>query len=249
MLRGSQNWCGWSRRHWLPRDVTSAAVVLNLNARSDEMTLISSTHISVWKDQSGGGRDGSQGTDGNRPIYSANGGPGGRPCVTFSATANGSTGQWIAWGNVFSSLTSAEVFIVRKAASDPASPFPDEGAIWHFGTNVNGDLAPFSDGNVYDAFGSTARKPTGDPTTSLASWHIYNVTSVSGEWTSRINGVQHFTTATNTVGFDTSALLGKTLGALGSSSMTTIWIFDAKLSTTDRASVTQYLAFDNGISI
>ncbi len=224
-----------------PSDITSASPVMNLNAVAAQMTLISSTHISAWNDQLGSGISGTQPVDasGQRPIYSASGGPGDKPYVSFGANAG--VGQWVVFGDVFSALTAAEVFVVRKAGADPAGPFPDEGGFWHFGTNANGDLLPFTDGNVYDCFGSTARKSTGNPTVALTGWHIYNVITTASEWTSNINGVEHFTTGTNTVGFAAAATLGKTLGAVGDSAITTIWMFDGKLSTEDRAAMLTWL--------
>ena len=92
-------------------------------------------------------------------------------------------------------------------------------------------------------------------TPALATEHIYNVITASGEWTSNINDTQHFTTATNTVAFTATAGYGRsrTTAYLDGVSAELI-IFDAKLSSGDRDSVfadleAYYLAAAAGLSI
>jgi hypothetical protein len=232
----SSGWAGWARRNWRPKDVTSVALALNLNPDSTQMTLVSSTHISVWADQSGNGRDGSQGTDAVRLIYDATGGPAGSPCVDLSTA-----GTNVGFGDVFSGLTAAEIFVVRYLAADP--PTVGAGAFYSFGSAGTSDHVPFSDGNVYDGFASTVRSATGNPTPSLAGWHVYNVTSTASEWTNRINGIQHFTTGSNTVGWSTTPLLGRSVAAISGTSdkLLTVWMWAGKLSAGDRAAEISWL--------
>lgn len=225
-----------SQRLFDPYIDLKSAIHCNLNANSSQMTLVSTTHISVWADQSGSGRDGSQGTDAARMTYNATGGPQSLPCVDTVAAS----GQYVLFADVFSSLTAAEAFVVRKLATDPPSG-SSSGGMWKFGTAGSADNVPFTDGTIYDGFGSTARKTTVNPTPSMANWHIYNVTSISGEWTNRLNGAQLFTTATNTVGFNTAPRFGSEAAAAIDASFTTLWIFNRKLNAFERWGMNTYL--------
>lgn len=144
--------------------------------------------------------------------------------------------------NVFSALTSGEVFLAVKLDADPPSSF-DWSGLWHFGTNTDSDHYPFTDGVIYDGWGSTARKTAGNPTLSLAAARIYNVSSAPGAWTARLDGTQLFTTATNTVAFTTVPKLGKGVLLAGS---THYWldgdigeliVFGQVLSSGDRSTV------------
>ena len=125
----------------------------------------------------------------------------------------------------------------------------DRGAHDGAGTGASITTFPCTDSNIYDSFGTSARKATGDPSPSLTSFVLYNVTSVSGEWTSNINGAQHFTTGTNTVGFRTNTAIG--VGA--ESGLTNIQnsldgdiaeliLYPAKLSSGDRTALEAYIA-------
>jgi hypothetical protein len=106
-----------------------------------------------------------------------------------------------------SSLTVGEVFIVAKVNADPPGAAADSG-FWKIGSvGGAGTHVPFTDGVIYDEFGSTAQKTVGDAAASLTSTFHYNVLSKDGEWTARLNGVQIFTTGTNTVGFSATPVL------------------------------------------
>ena len=83
------------------------------------------------------------------------------------------------------------------------------------GTGGENNHYPWTDGNIYDGWGTNVRKSTGNPSLSLTEKRVYNVVSRSGEWTSRIDGGLHFTTATNAVSFPSTALFQK-IGCNGS---------------------------------
>lgn len=230
----SQNWSGWSRRNWQPKDAPTTWV-LNLNANASQMTLETGSKISTWNDQTGAGNNGTQGTDAQRLIYNATGGPGNLPFVAFDPSA----GTNVSFADVFSGLTGAEVFIVRKVGADP--PAAGVGAFYHFGTSGADDHVPYVDGNVYDGFGSTSRFSVGNPAASMANWHIWNVTTIAGEYTARVNGVQIFTTGANTVGFFTACKFGRGVGSMSDGGTTTIWLAGGKLNGGDRAAMLSWL--------
>ena len=105
--------------------------------------------------------------------------------------------------------TQGEMFVVLKIANDPPSLGAKSG--YHYiGSAASGTHYPFTDGIVYDAFGTNTRKTVGDLATPLTSPHIYNVRSSAGNWTLEINGTQVFTTASNTAAFIGAALFGTT---------------------------------------
>jgi hypothetical protein len=182
-----------------PRKFSSNGLACFLNA---ERGITIDTGVGVWAGVGGSGASASNATDATQPTLSATGGPGGKPAVAFTG------GQLLQFADVFSAFTAAELFMVWKADADPS--VTGAGGLWYFGTGGSADVIPFTDGNVYDGFGSSARKDAiaANPTVSLATWNRYSVVTTSAEWTSRINGTQHSTTATNTVAFHTSCNLG-----------------------------------------
>lgn len=165
---------------------------------------------------------------GNHPTLSSapavEVGTGGRRVWRFEGA------QYITFPNVFSALTECEVFIVVKADG-----VATHDRLWNFQAVFgNGDTRyPFvTDGAIYDDFGTDARKSTGVPASSpVDDYIIYNVTTKANGWTSRINGTQHFTTATNTVGFNATCQLGRASAAA--------WFF---------GNVGDFIAFDHELT-
>lgn len=151
-----------------------------------------------------------------------------------------------------SALTAAHIFIVIKLENDP--PTTDfETGIWAFGSSGLGAHYPFSDGKIYDDFGSTTRKAINDPGIALDTWRVYEVISTSSEWTALIDGSQIHTTGTNTVGWPSS---GQT--ALGINRDETVgfqgWIagaymFSAKKTGSDRTTLITYINSRFGLSV
>lgn len=130
-----------------------------------------------------------------RPTYHTNV-KNGLPVVRF----NGTTAYFDKGTNPFNGIAAATMFIVVKRVQDVPTDANRTG-LWDFGSDSQSMHYPYIDGNIYDDFGSTARKNTGNPTLNLTTWHIYSVEVQAGGWKSRLNGAQHFNTATNTVGW------------------------------------------------
>lgn len=163
---------------------------------------------------------------------------------TRDATINGVTavrfdsGARIAVSGFAAAFVAAELFAVLMNTSGPPSAFLGQ---W------SGDYQfyPFTDGNIYEPWGSSARKMLGNPGTSLQTAHMYNVQTAAGSYVGAINGAQFFTTATNTVAFNgtgTQYLLGHG----GNTGMTgrigEVLVYNRVLSTVERQQVEQYLA-------
>lgn len=105
-----------------------------------------------------------------------------------------------------SALTQGELFVVGK--SNTTTGLNNSGRD-DIGSGTNGVIYPEIDNNVYEAFGTTVRKSAGVIGAPLRSPHLYNVWSAPGDYTIRINGAAVFTTVTNTVGFKSAPLFGK----------------------------------------
>lgn len=101
--------------------------------------------------------------------------------------------------NAFSGLTTGYVMAVLRADGN-GTPH------WGFGS-VGNDFYPYTDGKIYDAFATTARKDNITPAATISNFTMYTVLSASGNWTCWHNNSQSFTTATNTVGWDTTPTL------------------------------------------
>lgn len=194
-----------------------------------------------WADRSGNSRHFDQTTSGNRPQLQ-NSVVNGKPIVDFDGVDDYLTGSDL------SALTAGELFIVVAADADPAVA-PALGG-WGFGADTTGSSYPYTDGVIYDQFGTTVRKTVGNPTPSLASFRLYNTISISGEWTANLDGTQIYTTATNTVGFSTVPRIGFNNDAHYFGGRVAEFImYGAKLTSSDRSAVKSYIANKYALTI
>lgn len=197
--------------------------------------------VSPATDQSGNGRNWTHATSSERPQWQAN-------QINGLAVYNGDHAGNKGWqtGPDMSALTAGHVFAVIKAKADPAGDNGQTG-LWNFGTDSLSAHVPFTESNVYDDCFSTARKSTGNPTTSLASaFVLYEIISTSSEWTRKINGAtsgnDHFTTATNTVaGPAAPTLLFSSAAFTSRHKLAGLYIFSAKKTGTDRTDLINYI--------
>ena len=128
-----------------------------------------------------------------------------------------------------------------KAAS--GAPSGIENSLWCFGTSGESVLYPYTSGDIYDDWGSTTRQNSGNPTVDLGTWHLYNVVSTSAEWTSFINNVLHYTTATNTVAFTTLPGVGRdTTTQCFPGDIAEVVMYSAKCSAPDKLQTVTYLS-------
>ena len=120
---------------------------------------------------------------------------------------------------------------------------------WVLGTSAQGAHYPFTDGKVYETFGTTVRKVTAaDVTPDLESWHHYNVESSSGNYKMRIDSTEVLSTASNTVGFPAAPKIGEGLsGASNGPKIAEVLIYDHVLAALDRADVIDYLETKYGL--
>ncbi len=208
---------------------------LQLWLKADAITgLNDGDRVTTWIDSSGNSRDATQSVAADKPTYKTNI-LNGKPVVRFAA----SNTEFMNLPNFLTGFGAGELFLVIKVNNDP--PATGSGGVYDFGSEAASSHYPFDDGVIYDEFATTARKTTGNPTPTLAAWRLYNVSSQANEWTSRIDGTQFFTTATNTVGWSTTPKIGgETFFCDGD--IAELLLYSAVLSASDRTAVKTYLA-------
>lgn len=200
--------------------------------------------IGTWPDSSGHGNDATA-TLTARPTYNSSGGSNNQPFITFDGTSDGMT-----LPNFLTSFTAGHSFMVVKADNDPPAGNQSVHPMNQWGSDSQTSHYPFTDGSIYDAFGTTARKTVGNPATTLAQWNCYEALSKSGEWTAWLNGTQIFTTATNTVGFGTAPRLCATgVGQFFGGTAEEFIFYGADIGSTTIAAVKNYLSTTYALTI
>lgn len=201
-----------------PTSVAGAFSILDAN------TLSATANLAAWPDSVVAG-PGATATGTQRPVVNATA-ANGLPSVQF----NLATTTHVLTMGAFSGLTAAHMLIVLRTKTDPQS----HGILWDYsGGTVAGSQINFSDGAIYDSFGSSARHDGISPGSAMNVLNIYEVITTSSEWTCKLNGTQLFTTATNTVLFAASNSLGAfdTVGSgYWQGDVPFIGIWNAKLS-------------------
>ncbi len=195
--------------------------------------------VATWADKAGPGPDASQVTAGNRPVVAAAAINGLQAMQPDSGTAH----YFNLPANCFDALTAGEIFCVVVRSDDVTAM-----SLWTIGGSGQAEFYSFSDGNIYEDFGSSTRPSSGNPTADLSEPHIYNVIATGSEFTINIDGVQHYTRASNTVAWAAAPKLfnngGGFIGYCGEIVMTS-----AKLSADDRTAVLDYLGAKWGIAV
>lgn len=201
--------------------------------------------ISTWSDSSGNSRNATNvGTQ--RPTFRASGGSNNQPYVEFDGSDDTLVLPDFATG-----FTAGHIFYVVKIDNDPPGASGQAGPIMRAST-TGGDPPhyPWTDGIIYDNWGSTSRKTVGDPTPALTSWRVYEVVSKSGGWTAWLDGTQLFTTGTNTVGFDSVLRIAVNQNGhrLDGGIHELIW-YSAEKTGADKTTIKAYLSYWYGITI
>lgn len=184
---------------WTPAALGSPLAIW---LKGDDLSGSDGDAISAWNDASGNSRNFTQGTGVDQPhlevaeLNSLN--------VVHFAKANT---ERLAGSSLSGLSSSASIFRVTKAVSDPGAT--NVGGPTFFGTAGSNNHETFTDGSIYNGDLSSARKTVGNPSTTLAQWNIIGITSAASDYKYYINGVQFFSTATNTVAFSTTPVIGR----------------------------------------
>lgn len=184
---------------------------------SQETGFINGDEMSAVQDWSGNNRDGTGVVHNTlKPTYRATDGPNGLPCFRM---INNSTGQggYFTLPNFLTGFTAGHAFTILKLDIEPTLNSHSSPPLGDWGSSGLSEFYAFqADGIIYDGFGSTTRHTTANPP-SLTAWHVYEQRSGPGHWSNYFNGVQLFTTATNTVGWSTGPKVGLRILATTSS--------------------------------
>lgn len=176
----------------------------------------------------------------------------------FHPTAQTSGGGYMSWvgQHWLSGRTAAEIMYVLENLGSHSSNdgYPSE--IGGGGSAITWEY-DFSNSNIYSGWGSSVRKNwnplTGSPAFDVLDPQIYQVLSKSGEWTARFNGTTSFTTASNTVNFNSTNSGNTHIGASHTSvfngNISEVVLYGRELTATERARVQSYLAIKYGIAI
>jgi hypothetical protein len=180
---------------------------------ADHGTITYATGVSQLADKSGNARHATQATGAQQPVYQPLGLDGQRPAIFCNAISN----QFLVLPSIAATgWTAMEAYYVWRNGNDPGGTGVGP-ALGQFGSDSLGDHEPYSDGNIYHSFGSTARKTVGDPTLLLTSPRLISIRSAANDWQYWIDGTLFFSTVTNTVGLGSTPILmsGNSGPALG----------------------------------
>lgn len=236
------------RRAWTPARLGSQ---LGLWLRGDHVTLAGGT-VSSWIDRSASGNNFAPALEARRPLYAAQG-LAWRPALSFDGVDD------ILLGGSFSSLAgagSAELFVVMQLAQDPPSVEAGYGIAWQLGSPSFGDedTIPYIDGKIYAGAFSTVRKTTNVAMGAgyFLSPRIVSIRSAANDWRLSTDGVERYTTATNTfttggdpaAGGDPESAVARLYGLLAE-----VIVCAPVLSDADRARMLKYLGTRYSIAV
>jgi hypothetical protein len=229
MLGSTEVWSSWS-----PLDLAPALWLSDTGSDPG-----------VWPDISGNGRNATQGTPANQPAI-ISGGLNGKQVRRFDGSNH--------WFNISKFMTgSATALFVCKRTTDPATTTATTGPVLgDWGTVTSqGVHFPWTDGAIYDHFGSNVRKTVGNPASPLTNWRMISKVSAPNDWRYYIDGALFYSTASNTVAWGNNPRIGasyfnsyKYYGDIAE-----ILVFPSALSNTDRLAVETYLATKWGITL
>lgn len=189
---------------------------LELWLKADAITGLSNGDqiTTVWPDSSGNGRDATAvaGSSGEKPTWQATGGPNSKPAVKFRDSSNTTINfGWFSLPNFMTGFTAGDVFVVmQKLSKSNLSVNLCSPPLGDWGSTTDDFFCFQTDQKIYDGTGSTLRKTTVDPGDVTTTAFVYEVRTASGAWSNYKDGTQLFTTATNTVAFNSAPFVGHT---------------------------------------
>lgn len=217
--------------------------------KANELVLNNLDPVGTLTDYSGNSRNFTAVTNSNRGSFYTNQ-LNSLPAVRFTHDGNAvsTTNTQYNGPNFLTGYTAGEIFVVIKAAADPANSNL-KGAYATFGSDINITHFPFTNGDIYDDFGTSTRKSIADASipVSLSGWHILNISSAANNWTARIDGTQVYNTSSNTVAWTTAPSFGGSGAAAPSGGgfdgyIAEIIFFSKSLNAVERLNVRAYLA-------
>lgn len=212
---------------FVPTDIAGCMMWLD----ASQLSLSNGDPVSTWTDFSGNGNNATSIIT-FRPTFTT-GGLNGLPVVNFSGA------NLMNFPNL-SAMTAAAGFIVYKNATNG-----DGNRLWELSSSLNPvTYAPFSgNGLLYDSFFTDTRKDAITASDLASGWNILEPASSNSVWEAYVNGVQVYTTASNTVAAPSAGIFGGASGAAGWSGgdIAEFILYDSVLSSGNRIQVESYL--------
>jgi hypothetical protein len=180
----------------------NAGAVLALDSRFI-VGLSNGSLVSSWSDRSGLGNNASQATSSARPTFQTNR-QGGQPGVRF----DGSNVLNFSTAIISGSTPGSCLYVFRLDLDPPITTIPTGPVMGNFGSAADNSHSMWTDGRIYDGFGSTVRKSMADPMPRFTTSRIIAIHSASNDWQFFIDGSAFFTTVSNNVGWSSSPRIG-----------------------------------------
>jgi hypothetical protein len=195
------------------------------NGNLDVNTLSADTphRVIKWYDQSGNGRH-LIGDATLTPLFSPS-----ELAISFSGA------QFFDVPSLSGMTGGAEIFLRRKLAD--TWTVNGAGGAFTMGSSGQPTAISWTDGKIYDDFGSTVRKVTVGTyaENDFEVWHTYSAHSAPFSWINYMNGAPLFETNTSSVGWSSTPKIGiSTSGLFNYGVMSTVILFPPNLSTADR---------------
>lgn len=227
-----------------PRDISGLVLWYSAEA---ETAYSNGASMTGWTDLSGNGNHATaQGT--LAPQWESATGKNGGAAVRFRGTHGTTSATWGYFSlpaSVMGSAAAGEIHASVKSDGQNCS-------LWGLGMSSGTAAAshyPF-DSAIYEGFGTNSRKTVGFPEVAITDWRRYNVWSAAGDWAARIDAFTEFSTASNTVLWDSAPVIGhgKRSGALSTNvgsfqgRIGAVVLYNRKLTTTERSDLDAWLA-------
>jgi len=214
--------------------------------KADSISAEDLSSVSIWNDSSGNDYHVTQSLEWLQPTYMTDE-INGYPAIRFAD-------KYFQVPDIFSGVTEAEIFGVVKIDLDPPVAVGRTG-LWQFGGTGERMHFPYTDSTIYDNFCTSPRKTVGNPTPSLTEWRLYNVKSATNNWSSSIDGVTLYSTATNTPVFTGLRHIGLSRNTLGDN-LYYLWgyiaeiiIYNRLVDATERSQINTYFSTKYGLTL
>mgnify|MGYP003133874739 CR=1 FL=1 len=199
-----------------PLPITSG-LFIHYNSREEDYP--NEADITTWTDRSGNGRDAVSGSSigsfGNPQMMTS--GINGRKSVRFLRGSSSSDRRFFKIPNHLTALDSSggEMFLVLQGDHDPGASFSKSGAFTFGDTGANTVHWPYTDGRLFQNWGTSSRELVGDSDdfgNTLINPHIINCRSFPSDFSCQVHQsgglLIDYSDAVNTPSFSADSFLG-----------------------------------------
>lgn len=211
--------------------------------------------LSQWNDLSGNSNHATKGagSNSNRPILKKNI-VNGRAVVRFNA--GGGTTNYFDLPSAMGSPVAGEMFVIAKADADPSAAAAAVGMVTLCGSGAVGSQAwPFTDGKLYETFGSNLNDHTLIVKTPnvATGFHLHHVVAEDKHYPVRLDGEIYHDAGVNTVSFaNTHRHIGSDNAGTSNfwrGDIAEILVYKTALTAAQRQQIYVYLALKYGLTV